>query len=219
MTRVFVIADIRLYRDGLVDVLGRGGQVEVVGASADLPAGLPMLETLMPDIALVGVSDGSAGATIEELGLVAPDTKTVVLAVEDSERTVVPLVEAGAAGYVGREASLEQLVETIDSVARGQGLCSPDVVGGLMRRLAAVSRRTRDDATSAALTRREREILALVDQGLSNKEIARDLCIEVTTVKNHVHNILEKLHVHRRGEAAALVRGTAPAAGRVPAMR
>ena len=219
MTRVFVIADIRLYRDGLVDVLGRGGQVDVVGASADLRAGLPMIDALKPDVALLGVSDGSAGATIEELGLVAPDTKAVVLAVEDSERTVVPLLEAGAAGYVGREASLEQLVETVDGVARGLGLCSPDVAGGLMRRLAAVSRQTRDDSTSATLTHREREILALVDRGLSNKEIARDLCIEVTTVKNHVHNILEKLHVHRRGEAAALVRGAARAAGGVAAIR
>jgi DNA-binding NarL/FixJ family response regulator len=218
MTRVFIIADIRLYRDGLADVLGRRAAVEVVGASDGLVGGLSAICSLRPDVTLVGLSDGTAGRTIEELRSVVPETKVVALAVEETEGGVVPLVEAGAAGYVGREGSLDQLVETIESVARGETLCSPDVAAGIMRRLAILARRTHVGVTDARLTSRELEIVALVDQGLSNKEIASNLCIEVTTVKNHVHNILEKLHVHRRGEAAALVRETRRSLQEVPAV-
>src|SRR5439155_827652 len=107
-----------------------------------------------------------------------------------------------------REASIDDLVTVIESVARGEAICSPRVAAGLLRRVAALAAGHGGDLPRAQLTNREREIVRLIDNGLSNKEIARALGIEVATVKNHVHNILEKLQVHRRGEAAARVRGT-----------
>jgi len=89
-------------------------------------------------------------------------------------------------------------------------VCSPRVAGALLRRIAALATDGRSDRVPAHLTNREREIMGLIDEGLSNKEIAKRLRIEVATVKNHVHNILEKLQVHRRGEAAARVRAALP---------
>jgi len=93
---------------------------------------------------------------------------------------------------------------------RGEAVCSPRVAGALLRRIAALATDGRSDRVPAHLTKREREIMGLIDEGLSNKEIAKRLRIEVATVKNHVHNILEKLQVHRRGEAAARVRAALP---------
>ena len=140
-----------------------------------------------------------------------PDAHVVALGVPEDESEVIACAEAGAAGLVTLEGSLDDLEAMLESVGRGETLCSPRVAAALLRRVAALAD---DHAASghARLTAREREIVQLVDRGLSNKEIARELQIELTTVKNHVHNILDKLHVRRRADAAARVRR-----GRVPA--
>ena len=104
------------------------------------------------------------------------------------------------------DASVAELVAAIESVARGESLCTPSVAAALMRRLASLARSWADADPIEPLTRREREILELIDEGLSNKQIAQRLRIELPTVKNHVHHILGKLGVHRRAEAAALAR-------------
>ena len=119
---------------------------------------------------------------------------------------MLPLAEAGIAGWVTREASVDDLRATVASAAAGEAVFSPRLAASLLRRVAALASERRVGAQATPLTRRQREILALIDEGLSNKEIARRLSIEVATVKNHVHNILEKLEVTRRAEAAALVR-------------
>jgi two-component system, NarL family, nitrate/nitrite response regulator NarL len=135
----------------------------------------------------------------------APRVAVVALGVSDEEQSVLGCIEAGAVAYVTRDGTLADLVDTVNRATRGESLASPRIVGVLMRR-AALSGRRGDRATVDALTSRELEVIRLIDQGLSNKEIASRLSIEVTTVKHHVHNILEKLSVHRRGEAAARVR-------------
>ena len=114
--------------------------------------------------------------------------------------------EAGAAGYLLRSDPLVELVAVIGSVARGETRCSPRVAAALLRRVATLSHERRHQAEPTRLTAREREVLQLVDDGLSNKQIARRLSIELRTVKNHVHHILEKFQVHRRAEAAARFR-------------
>ncbi|HEX7241600.1 MAG TPA: response regulator transcription factor, partial [Longimicrobiaceae bacterium] len=123
----------------------------------------------------------------------------------ETEDVVLACAEAGVSGYVSRGASLDDLVGALRSVARGELVCSPHIAGSLFRRVAALSER-REASPAAVLTPREREILGLIDQGLSNKEISRRLRIELSTVKNHVHNLLEKLQVSRRGAAAACLR-------------
>lgn len=115
---------------------------------------------------------------------------------------MVSCVDAGFHGYVSKDASLHDLVRTIESVARGEVVCSPRIVASLFREVARRGPGMSGDA-GIRLTSRERQILDLIDQYLSNKEIARALHISVSTVKNHVHNILAKQKVHRRADAAA----------------
>ena len=132
------------------------------------------------------------------------------LAVLETEDDVVTCAEAGIAAYVPYEASIADLLATLARVRAGELACPPRIAAGLFRRLAVRAIEQNVAAVSAGLTQREEEILALIDQGLSNQEIAGRLEIEVSTVKNHVHHILGKLAVRRRGEAAARVRGRLP---------
>jgi DNA-binding NarL/FixJ family response regulator len=136
----------------------------------------------------------------------ASGTRVVVLGVHEVESEVMACAEAGVAGYVTREASLEELVNVVESVARGESLLAPRIGALLLRRVAEAAKHSRIPAAVDRLTPREIEIVGLIDEGLSNKQIAGQLSIELATVKNHVHSILEKLEVGRRAEAAARVR-------------
>ena len=133
----------------------------------------------------------------------------LAICVPGDERSVLACVEAGAVAYVTCEASLRELIAAVTRLARGEALCSPRMAGILLRRLASLAASC-EPAAGAALTRRELEVIELVGEGLSNKEIARRLSIELSTVKNHVHNILEKLGVNGRHEAAAVARELSP---------
>jgi DNA-binding NarL/FixJ family response regulator len=135
----------------------------------------------------------------------------VALAAPESEEDIIALAEAGVLGYVTRDESLDNLVTTIESVARDEMACSPWMATVLVRRVQALA--AERPGPTQRLTAREAEILELIAQGLSNKEIAARLFIEVTTVKNHVHNILEKLGVSRREEAVACTRMSSQGAG------
>jgi two-component system nitrate/nitrite response regulator NarL len=146
---------------------------------------------------------------VAEIRRRAPSVKVVAITLGDTEAEVVQLAEAGVAGYVLPDGSLDDLTIAVESAVRGELYCPPRVAFTLLRRVGAialgsVTARKEEAASSPVheLTGREREILQLVDQGMSNKQIARQLGIEVATTKNHVHNILRKLHVHRRIEAS-----------------
>ncbi len=137
------------------------------------------------------------------------------------EREVIACAEAGVACCLTAEASIDDLVAAIGSVARGEAPCSPWTAAVLLRRVASLARERRApvgthvaEAPRPRLTTRELEIVELVDQGLSNKQIAQQLHIELPTVKNHMHRILDKLGVRRRAEAAELVRSGAAGGGR-----
>jgi DNA-binding NarL/FixJ family response regulator len=126
----------------------------------------------------------------------------VALGISNVESEVLAYVEAGIAGYVPRDGSLEDLAAVVDSVARDESVVTPRVAASLMRRVKALASDRAPSARNATLTAREGEIAYLIEQGKSNKEIAVLLNIEVATVKNHVHNILEKLHINRRGQVS-----------------
>ncbi len=201
MTSLLVASDVRLYREGLVGVLA--GRFELVGAAADRASAVEAARTVQPDVVLVDLAMEESCETIS--GVAAAGLRVVALGVREVEDDVVACAEAGVAGYVTREAAIDELVDVVESVARGESLCSPRISALLLSRVAEVAHR-RHDAPASRLTPREAEIVRLIDEGLSNKQIAARLSIEVATVKNHVHSILEKLEVERRGEAAALVR-------------
>jgi two-component system, NarL family, nitrate/nitrite response regulator NarL len=135
----------------------------------------------------------------------------MALAVGESEEEILACAEAGVAGFLPRNGSFDDLARAVTKVARGEVACPQSIAGALLRRICADAHQR--CVTTDHLTPREREVLVLIEQGMSNKQIAQRLGIEVRTVKNHVHNLLEKLRVQRRGEAAARLRSA-----RVPAL-
>ncbi len=135
-----------------------------------------------------------------------PDAKVVALAMPEVEPRLVALAEAGISGYVSREGSIEDLIAVIESVFRGEMLCSPRMAATLLRRVTALAAERQPARARARLTERQSEIVALIAEGLTNKEIAKRLCIELPTVKNHLHTIFARLDVSRRSEAAARAR-------------
>jgi two-component system nitrate/nitrite response regulator NarL len=208
MTRIFVLAEIRLYRDGLVDALRRGRGIEIAGAARTWEEAAPLLRSLRPEIVVVDTATTGGLQLVAAIRALKPTPKVVVLAVPDAEDEVLACAAAGASGYVTREDSLETMVAAIQSVSRGELLCTPRMAAVLFDRVRALTS-DRGESGLDELTRREREVLGLIGDGLSNKAIAQRLRIELPTVKNHVHNILEKLRVHRRADAVARVRANA----------
>jgi DNA-binding NarL/FixJ family response regulator len=204
--RVLIVCNVRLFRDGLRSSLHGAGSLHVVATSATADDALQNITALAPDVVLLDIGMPDAEALIPTLHERNPQVKVVALGISDEPEAVLACVEAGAAAFVAREASLEELITTLETAARGDVLCSPSIAGLLFRRVAILARERRPSLNVTALTDREREILALIEHGFSNKEIARRLRLQVSTVKNHVHHILEKLGVSRRGAAAALAR-------------
>ncbi|CAN5747981.1 N/A [soil metagenome] len=204
--RVLIAARVRLYRDGLAQAFSRDDRFEVIGCVSTCQEALALARSLSPEVVLVEHGMPQMGLLVGQLAERGTGARVVVLGVEEVNEEILPLVEAGIAGYVTREGSIADLFANVESAARGETIASPRVVAGIMERLVTLTRERRSIQEPGSLTSRERQIADLIDQGLSNRDIARRLDIEVPTVKNHVHNILEKLHVHRRGEAVARLR-------------
>ncbi len=209
MVRILIAAGIRLYREGLEEVLDRYDDFDVVATSSSGPETVEQVGGAHPDVVLLDMAMPGALATMTAIAETRPETRILALAVPESESDVVACAEAGACGFVPREASFDDLVAVIRAALNGELECSSRIANSLRRRVWTLARGPRPRRSAAdALTPRQRQILELVDQGLANKEIARRLSIGTSTVKNHVHNILEKLHVEKRGQAAAMVRGS-----------
>jgi two-component system, NarL family, nitrate/nitrite response regulator NarL len=204
--RILVVAEIRLYREGLTEMLGDEPGLEIVAAVAGADDAVRALRELRPDIVLLDMAIPDNAWLVRAMVAAVPGTRVVALAVPEIEREVLACAEAGVAGYVTRDGSLEDVVAAVESAARGEMLCSPRMAATLFQRIATMALESSPASIESRLTTRELQILDLIDQGLSNKEIARRLTIELSTVKNHVHNILEKLNVSRRSEAAARAR-------------
>jgi DNA-binding NarL/FixJ family response regulator len=155
-----------------------------------------------PDVVVVDTTSLTLPNDMRALATALPDAKIVGLGVPDDEDSVVALLEGGASGYVTAEQPLADLVTAVEAAAAGELSCPPLISAALARRIAALAARTTPDPATGPLTPRQREIAALIVEGLSNKQIARRLLIEQATVKNHVHTILVKLGVTRRDQVA-----------------
>jgi DNA-binding NarL/FixJ family response regulator len=207
MIDIYVVTEVRSYRDALALAFGRTGRIRVVGSAAHPADAVSELAIVHPDVVLLDLAGADGPEWARKIGAATPQVRLIVLGLKEAEHDVVAWAEAGVSGYVGREACLESLVSAIEAVARGEAPCPARATAMLLRRIA-----DGPDAAVAAwergrlLTLREWEIVRLVGQGLSNQQIARGLYIALPTVKNHVHNILEKLGVHRRGDAVQAVR-------------
>jgi DNA-binding NarL/FixJ family response regulator len=196
-----LVSDVRLYREGIAELLERDGRVHAVGTDS---RGALTSDHAGIDVVLLDSTAVGAPATARRLSEVG-GAPIVALGVPADDE-VLGFAEAGVIGFVERDTDVDGLVESIEAARRGEAWCSPRIATLLLRRLTGLPGAASRGPEHANLTARERQILRLIDTGLSNKEIAQQLRIEVATVKNHVHNILEKLHVRRRGEAAAQLR-------------
>jgi DNA-binding NarL/FixJ family response regulator len=212
--RVFIVADVCLYREGLSRILSGRPNIDIVGTAAGAAkavAELRMLEP-KPDFVLVDLSEAHGISDIRRILRVLPGVRIVALTVHEAEDDVLACVEAGAVGYVLRDAGPEDLVGAIKRAADGEALCSPAITAALFHRVSVLASRANGSREAggrgAALTAREVEVVELIERGLTNKEIASTLQVEIPTVKNHVHRILEKLGVRRRAQAADWVRAT-----------
>lgn len=208
LARVAIASDVRLYREGLVQLLQAQPGIDLVGSTATNRASIETLVELTPDVILLDTGSIVRGSTVQDVTHLLPAVCVVAFAVsEENEDEVIACAEAGVAGFVGRDASTRELVDVVARAARGEPSCSPRVTALFLRRIAerAVGRAIPREISSP-LTRREREVVQLIDSELSNKEIAGRLGIEVATVKNHVHNILGKCKLHSRSEVKSLVR-------------
>ncbi|MEV6871445.1 response regulator transcription factor [Amycolatopsis sp. NPDC051128] len=208
MLRVAVVSPVRIYLEGLAQLLNAEDGVGLVESASAVEAAASLLKPAQVDVVLVDMTGGMAGERgLDALrGLVlATGLPCVVLGIPDRAADVVAYAEAGIAGYVTNDHSFTDLLGTLRAATRGEFSCGAGVAAGLVGRLAALAAERRVQAVPA-LTHRELEILALIESGCPNKEIARLLHIQLTTVKNHVHNVLEKLGVRGRDEAAAVAR-------------
>ncbi|MGQ0520735.1 MAG: response regulator [Actinomycetota bacterium] len=203
--RVLIADDQALFRRGLFVVLGTEDGVEVVAEAENGLEAIEKARELAPDVVLMDVRMPKANGieAAAQIRADLPSTKILMLTVSDEEEDLYEAIKAGANGYLLKEISVEEVAEAIRAVMQGQSLISPSMASKLLSEFNALVRRAEDrqQFPAPALTNREIEVLRLVAKGMSNREIAEELYISENTVKNHVRNILEKLHLHNRMEA------------------
>ena len=203
---MLVADDHALFRRGLEMVLDHERDIEVVGEAADGVEALRRAEELLPDVILMDVrmprqSGIEACLAIKER---VPSSRIVMLTISDEETDLFEAIRAGANGYLLKDVPGETIAAGIRAVYTGQSLISPSMASKLLTEFAQISRREEEAPNPHApkLTQREVEVLKLVARGKANRDIGSELFISENTVKNHVRNILEKLQLHTRMEAA-----------------
>jgi DNA-binding NarL/FixJ family response regulator len=219
--RVLIVSDVRVVQEGLHSVLSKRDDVDVVSTVDTLHA-RNQNARLHPDVILFDAARQDSVEFLKDLVASAPHTRVVAFGVKDTDEDILALAAAGTAGYICNGAESSDVVKVLERVMCDELLCSPRASASLYRRVAMLSQAGNDCAIAGnghipmvPLSPRELQIAHLVDSGLTNKQIGRELGIEAATVKNHVHNMCEKLDVHRRGEVAARVRAISRAGARV----
>jgi two-component system nitrate/nitrite response regulator NarL len=202
---VLIVADVRLYREGLAGSLASRPGLRVTGASATRADAFARVLTLHPDVVVVDSAMRESLELIRELRAGQVPVKILAFAVDETSSDVLRCAEAGATGYVTADASVDDLALAIERISREELVCSLRVAAQLFRRMSHDAERPPGLPALQELTIRERQVLELIREGHSNKEIGQKLNIAEPTVKNHVHHVLAKLDVPTRGQAAARV--------------
>ncbi|MUL48987.1 response regulator transcription factor [Mycobacterium sp. CBMA293] len=203
---LLIVDDCTLYRDYLIAAFAVD-EAPPSRVAWDLESLLTELTENRPNVVLINLDARDSVMLLRATFEVCPNSKVIVLGMtEDDEAGIVACAEAGVAGYHLRTDSLDDLLDLIGRVSKGETSCSPRVSAILMRRLSRLAAQRQSESKELALTVREAQILQMLEMGLSNRDIANQLCIAVHTVKNHVHNLLAKLGVSTRAEAAARFR-------------
>ncbi len=205
--RVFLLDDHEVVRRGVHDLLDAEPDIEVVGEAGSVDHGLARGPALRPDVALLDVRlpDGDGITVCRELRARMPDLACLMLTSFDDDDALLDAVMAGAAGYVLKQIKGSDLVAAVRTVASGQSMLDPATTARLMSTLRGEDGGAEGDPRIAALSPREREILVLIGEGLTNRDIGKRLYLAEKTVKNHISRLLAKLGVERRVQAAVLV--------------
>lgn len=202
--RTVVIDDHEVVRQGVATMLGGAGDIVVCGQGGTVAEAIEVAVATRPDVVVMDVRllDGSGIEATREIRARCPDTKVIMLTSFSDEEAMLASILAGAAGYVLKQIRGSDLVGAIRHVAAGRSLLDPSLTSGLFERLRQTSSDMKDKRL-ASLTSREEQILALIARGMTNREIGEKVGVAEKTVKNSISQILTKLQVARRSEAAA----------------
>jgi len=209
-TRVVLVDDHALFREGLSGIIESQPDMEVVGEAEDGLEALVIARELHPDLVLMDIQmpsfDGLEAA--RQINKELPDTIIVMLTVQNNEEKLFEAIKNGAKGYLLKNISSNEMLDLLRGVMRGEAAISPTMAGQMLdefRRLSQLNQEERDEP-NVDLTQREQEVLGLVAHGMSDKRIAAELSISIHTVKSHLRNILSKLQVNSRREAARIAK-------------
>jgi DNA-binding NarL/FixJ family response regulator len=206
--RILIVDDSRLYGEVLAATLTEQPDVLAVCTACGVESVPAQLAHDLPDLVLLNLASVQSRSLVRAVRERNPDTRLIVVGVnEEDEEEILQCAEAGVSGFLTRSDSLPHLLELIHRVTGDETLCSPRMAAVLLRLLADLAAARHPAPRLSTLTDREKQILRLLELGCTNRAIAEELSIEVFTVKNHVHSVLTKLGVRRRGEAAAAGRG------------
>jgi DNA-binding NarL/FixJ family response regulator len=209
--RLLLVDDHALFREGLISLLSYQDDFTIVGEAEDATSALKQARALQPDIVLMDIElPGEDGVTTtQRLKMEMPDLTIVMLTVHDDSQTLFDAIKAGAQGYLVKNVRSRELLEQLRGLARGEAAISRRIAARILEEIRG---QTEPLGPGEELTARELEVLELVAARLSNAEIAERLVISEHTVKNHMKNILSKLHLHNRHQAAAygIARGWLP---------
>lgn len=202
MIRVLVADDHTIVRQGLVSLLTQSGDCEVVAEAADGLAAIEQALATRPDVAVLDISMPRLGGleAVRRIHAELPATRILVLTAHDEEEYVVPLVQAGASGYLLKDSAAADLLQAVRTLRAGQGYFGPQAAKVLAERFQAPAGAGAGADPYGTLTTREREVFHLVIEGRTTKEVAKALQISVKTADNHRSRVLEKLRAHNTAE-------------------
>jgi len=204
--RVFLLDDHEVVRRGVRDLLDDEADITVVGEASTAGQAMVRVPALRPQVAVLDVRlpDGDGVTVCRELRSQMPELACLMLTSFDDEEALLDSIMAGASGYVLKQIQGSDLVSAVRTVASGQSLLDPSATTRLMARLRGGQEQEEEPDVLPGLTDREREILALIGEGLTNRQIGRRLFLAEKTVKNHISRLLAKLGVERRIQAAVI---------------
>jgi two-component system, NarL family, nitrate/nitrite response regulator NarL len=209
--RLVIVDDHSIFREGLLSVLSTEPDIEIVGEGASAADAVRLARELLPDIIFLDISMPGGGLNAAQ-SIVEnyPVVKIIILTGSEGEAHVMTALKTGARAYVLKGVAARELVNILHTVQSGEVYVTPTLAANLLSEMTSTARNKEPESTFEKLTEREHEILALIADGTSNKEIGLQLHLTEKTVKHYVTNILQKLQVHNRVQAAILALKTPP---------